>query len=302
VNLRLLGDFAEAYQLDRKVKERREAELGPVAPETLLSLTNLALDHYGLGSYAEALTAVQGIALERQRLPRNHGEVLLGIRVEAMALRKCGRHTDAVARSLESFINCQRYFGTDHERTLAAATTHANCLRVVGQLEDAYGVASDAVEGYRRLVGASHPMTLAAETNLAIILRGLGEHRHAQRIDESTLAGLRRLVGREHPFTLCAAANLANDRYYRGDLEGSSSLALGALAAWRNTWGDDHPYVLACELNASRDLSALGDDTAAERITTAIAALGDALGPEHPLVQDARQGERMEFDLEPPPT
>jgi hypothetical protein len=67
--------------------------------------------------------------------------------------------------------------------------------------------------------------------------------------------------------------------------------------------GTDHPYVLMRAVNLAQDLRASGDEgRSAAVFDDAVARLTGLLGPEHPEVRAAAAGERLEGDIEPPPT
>lgn len=304
VNLRMLSDFDGAYEIDSEVVRTWQQVVTENDNRLLFAQTNLARDLFGLGRYDETLAILRKILPPfRLQLGVRHPHVLLAGRTLAITLRKIGRYDEALTAAAEHHGDCEGRYGPTHEHTLAAAFTYANTLRVTGDLEGAHALASVAMDRYRRVFGESHPLTLAAAVNHAIVLRGLGEHARARKLDERTYALMKDVLVPDHGYTLCAASGLANDHILAGDGAEARRLSGEVLDASRRTRGARHPYTLACAVNAALDEVAAGaPDERRARLDETVAALGEVLGVDHPETVAAREGQRAECDIEPPPT
>jgi hypothetical protein len=222
-----------------------------------------------------------------------------------------GRLAEALENSRDNFHKCRGEFGPDHGYTLAAAMTYANTIRaaMVAGLEApnpgvslAYNLSSDTVNRYRRRFGERNPLTLAAATNQAAILRAMGERSRARRTGEPAYHALHQQLGAGHPYTHAAAVGLANDLAAAHEEEEAARLLTETLDIARNAGREAHPDALICAINLG--LIIQGSDAEAGRalVEANLEALAHALGPDHPQVAAARQGQRGECDIEPPPT
>jgi tetratricopeptide (TPR) repeat protein len=304
VNLRMLSRFTEAHDIDALIVEVWQKAVSSQDRRLLFSQSNLARDLYGLGRYTEALDLQRRVLPVYRQVVANpkHPDVLLAARTLAIAYRKTGHYEAALREAHDNYRDSANRYGPDHQHSLAATMTYANSLRVSGDLAQARSLAVDAVARYRRVVGEKHPLSLTAAINLAVILRNLGDLAEAHRLDETTHSLMASVLGQEHGYTLCAANNLANDLAAAGQPEEARLLSEETLIASRRSRGDLHPYTLLCAVNAAFDLVNAGDsESGRAELATAVAALAEAIGSDHPEVIDARRGLRAECDIEPPP-
>jgi tetratricopeptide (TPR) repeat protein len=303
VNLRLLGDFWGAHEIDVDVVRIWRQSVSEDDNRLLFSQTNLARDLCGVGLYSEALALLQRILPPyRRQLGVRHPNVLLADRTLAIALRKTGQYQAALIAAAEHDRDSESRYGPQHEHALAAATTHANALRAIGDLVEAHRRAGEAMDRYLLVFGEDHPLALAAVVNYAVGLRGLGELTQAREVDERAYVRMRDVLGSDHEYTLCAASNLASDFALTGELGEARRLSAETLEASRRVRGRPHPYSLACTVNAALDTLATGSrDDGQALFDEAVAELGEVLGAGHPETVAAREGRRMESDIEPPP-
>jgi tetratricopeptide (TPR) repeat protein len=294
VNLRLLGRFGEAYEIDREIVRQWTDMRGAYDPRTLFARGNLAWDLFGLGRYADALAEVGALLpAYREVVGANHHGVLLAVRTEVMALRKLGKAAAALRLAEQNLRDLTTWFGPRHEYTLATGVSLVNARLAVGDLGVAAVEAPRLLGSCTDLFGADHPMTLAAAVGLASVLRALGDLRGAEQRDRSAAESLSRVLGADHRYALCATHNLAVDLAMAGHDAPSSSVAADALARSRSVRGDAHPDTLAGAINAGA-VRGTPDDQA-------LHAYEDVLGPTHPQVVAARNGEWITCDIEPPP-
>ncbi|HEX9999331.1 MAG TPA: FxSxx-COOH system tetratricopeptide repeat protein [Actinoplanes sp.] len=289
-DLRLLGDFRGARALDEQTLRHRQAIFAEGHPETLSSRAGLAFDLFGLGDYAGAAELLDGVLVAD-----DHPFALWASRFAAMAARR--RATpNAVALAETSVELCRRRFGDLHVETLAAVVSLANAVRADGAYDSAHELLERAVIRYHSVLGDEHPFTLVAAGGLAAVVRATGRFDEARRIDDEALVGLRRSVGPDHPFTLSCANGYAIDLFSLGERQEAQQLAADTWQRSRTTRGADHPDTLACAWNAVLG----GTDEQARH--QAGAALAKAYGEGHPVPARVAAGERLETEVDLPPT
>ena len=311
VDHRLIGQFTAALRLDVEIASYY-ADVGIVDIQVVHMNINVARDYYGLGNYPAALQQLERWLPELERLlDVHHPFVLLAERTHAITLRKLGRLDEALALMRETRLRTARRFKAGHEHAVAANMSLANNLRQVGEFDEAAVLVDDALARYRGDFGTDHPLTLAAEVNQAILLRARGDAAQAAAIDESALRRLEELLGAEHPYAICAGTSLATDLALSGRVREALALSgrMAELSRASNAEGveardgADHPYVLMRAVNLAHDLRAAGDRERADEIfDDAVGQLTRLLGPSHPEVVAARDGKRLDGDIEPPPT
>jgi tetratricopeptide (TPR) repeat protein len=311
VDRRMLGEFAEALALDEAIA-RTWSDVGGTDSRKLLAYMNMARSYYGMGAYRAGLEL-----LERWRTPlrdalgAGHGQVLLAGRTYAITLRKMGRLAEAAEVIQENQKQVHRRFGADHEFSVAATMSYANVLRETGELDEADRQIKDALDRYKANFGVLHPLMLVAQVNEAILRRARGELAAARSLDEWCYEKLSLVLAPDHPYAICAGASLATDLALAGEdgqaLRLSRQMYTLSDAAYGGgheaRGGAAHPYLLMRAINLSHDLRANGEVAEAESVfQDALDGLRDALEAGHPEVLAAERRQRLEGDIEPPPT
>ncbi|BBH68347.1 hypothetical protein ACTI_50320 [Actinoplanes sp. OR16] len=311
VDLRLLGEFGKARELDIETVRLWTEGYGSDFPETLFAVSNLVRDYYGLGLYGAGLTMQQEVITEHEvAVGSSHMSVLMARRTIAMLLRKLGRYTEAREQADTNYTAYAAQFPEHHEHTLAAAMSLGNALRDESSrdpvvLNRARDLVSNALRIYQRDF-AGHPFVEVCRTNLAIILRRLGEVAEARALNITARDALKDSLGLTHPYTICATTNLASDYAAMGDYEEALKFSAETteISRQETNRGPNHPYTLACILNHALDLQGAGrgQHEAESLRRSAVDGFLRTLGPDHPDTQAARNGRRIDADIEPPPT
>ncbi|WP_308285685.1 FxSxx-COOH system tetratricopeptide repeat protein [Actinoplanes hulinensis] len=315
VDYRLFGDFAQALKLDEEIVSHW-ADQGIVDANVIRTHMNVARDFYGLGHYNAALERLREWLPEQERLlGARHGFVLMSERTHAITLRKLGRLAEALEVMRTNHERTANRFNSpfnrSHEFSVAATVSLANVLRQAGELPEAAELADDALNRYRDDFGDDHPLTLAAEVNRAIIMRAAGLFEEAFALDQHAYPRLQVKLGPDHPYTICAGTSLANDHALAGRHGAALELSEEMLRLSREAdakgtaarGGQDHPYVLMRAINLSLDLRATGaEERGAALFRDSLDQLSGLLGASHPEVAAAAAGQRLEGDIEAPPT
>ena len=317
VDYRLIGDFAQALRLDQEIVSYYDDQ-GTIDANVIRYRINVARDYYGIGNYHAALERLRTWLPEQERrLGARHGFVLLSERTLAITLRKLGRITEALevmrVNHERTVARFNQQFNRSHEYSVAATVSLANVLRQAGALQEASELADDALRRYRENFNDDddHPLTLAAEVNRAILLRATEEYDRAFDLSRHAYDRLRDKLGEEHPYTICAGVSLATDHAVAGRRQEALSLSLRMhersravdVTGMPERDGREHPYHLMRTVNLAHDLRATGDEERADRmLRESVQRLSATFGPEHPEVVAAAAGQRLEGDIEPPPT
>lgn len=309
VDLRLMGEFGMALELDTLSVQHWTDGYGSDHHETLFAVGNLVRDYYGLGLYGKALTTqIEAIATYEAAVGGTHLGVLSARRFIAILLRKLGRYTEARKQAEATHAAHTARMPEHHEYTLTATMTLCNSLRDenydLSSLIRARDLAYGALALYERYFNEP-PFIEVCRTNLAIVLRRLGEVAEAARANETAMRRLEENLGERHPYFLCSASNLASDLAALGDYEAASQLSGHVLTLSRidDIRGPDHPYTLGCALNHAIDLERTGRGAEAETLwRDTVARFDHILGADHPDSIAARNKQRIDADIEPPPT
>ena len=311
VDHRLIGEFTEALTLDEDIASHWE-DAGGIGLPGLRAYMNMARDYYGLGAYLAALEQIERWrTVQQDLLGLRHAQVLQTERTYAITLRKLGRLTEAVEVMRDNQQRTLTRFGANHEFSVAATMSYANLLREMGESDEALIQISEAVRRYTTDFGPMHPLTLVARVNEAITHRNLGDLTRARELDQHSYEQLTRVLGAGHPYTMCAGTSLATDHARAGDHETALAISTAMVARSRESYlgghdvrdGGEHPYLLMRVINLSHDMRATGATAEGESLfQESLASLRHSLGANHPEVEAAERGDRLDGDIEPPPT
>jgi tetratricopeptide (TPR) repeat protein len=304
-----MGEFGEARDLDTASVRHWTDGYGSDHHETLHVISNLVRDFYGLGRYGEALTVQQeAIVTQEAAVGATHLSVLSARRAIAVLLRKLGRYQEARRRAEENHAAHVARLPEHHELTLAATMSLCNALRDehkdLSSLWRARELADGALQLYERYYNEP-PFVEVCRTNLAILMRRLGEVARATELNAEAVERLRANLGAHHPYTLCSSTNLASDLAAAGDYAGACEISTRVyeFSADEAIRGIDHPYTLGCALNYSLDLQGAGRLNEGESLwRETVARFDRILGADHPDSIAARNRQRIDADIEPPPT
>ncbi len=174
--LRVMGRYAEAWELDRNNLPRYRRILGEDHPRTLVSAACLAVDLRFVGE-VQAARALARDTLDRSRrvLGQDHLDTLNSAAELAADLRALGEVQAARAMDQDTLDRSRRVLGEDHPDTLRTANDLAADLRALGEVQAARAMDQDTLDRRRRVLGEDHPDTLTSASNLALDLRVLGE-------------------------------------------------------------------------------------------------------------------------------
>jgi Tfp pilus assembly protein PilF len=109
-------------------------------------------------------------------------------------------------------------------------------------------------------------------------------------------------LGRTSPLAHGTGMNLANVYAATGLSEKALALDRTLQVMLNELHGAQHPVTLSCLMNLSLDLTAVGSHAEARQLReSTLSRLAEVLGDEHPTVEAARRGTRLDRELMPQP-
>ncbi len=283
-DLRGLGRFQEALDLDLRTYEQFTDLYGEEHPRTLAMANNLGVSYRLVGDCFKARIYDQE-TLERRRavLGENHPYTLYSAANLARDLREAGEFTASVTLLQATYQNYLDVLGDEIMDTLRTGKSLAVSLRRAGQREEATRLAEETFERYQRFYPGS-PDAVAADLEVATCLSALGDKVTARDRALEILQRQRAQLGADHPYTLVIENNLVIFLRGASDIEAAAELGAATLPKLRQAYGDDtHPFATSCAMNLANCLAELGGNAEAEELERdALAKLKLRLGERHP--------------------
>ena len=286
-DLRARGDFAAALKLDEETRKLHEEVFGPTAPQTLRTISNLAID-YGLNNHYGAARELCQFAyqeLSKATIGVSATEVLISWFILAWALRLEGKYAEARDVGEEALDYGRERLGPDHFATLRTAIGLSVAQRLIAPTrKQAMEIARETSDQCIRRFGEGHPDTMAAAISLTNVQRVNGLLDDALALAESTVARYPYVYGPEHPYNYGCLGNLALLHRVADDPVEARRLNEEALAGLDARLTRDHIYSLTVCVNLASDLALLGEPAAARALgEDTMTRLSKVLGRDHPL-------------------
>ncbi len=291
------GNYAEAEQEYRTVREIHERELGAENFYTLESRMGVANALGYQSKYAEAEMEFLAVWKIRKRvLGAEHRDTLVSRMGVAVALNGQGKYAEAEQEHRAVLKIQARVLGPEHADTLATRINLANALASQEKHAEAEQELRVVSQIQERVLGAEHTDALASRMWVAEALEYQGKPAEAEQEYRALVKIRERLFGAEHADTLASRNNLANSLDGQGKHAEAEQEHRAVLKIRERVLGAEHPDVaLSCQnlavcLEAQHKLpEAIEFMQRAEKVWT------KALGPEHPDTKRAKaECERME--------
>jgi tetratricopeptide (TPR) repeat protein len=208
-----LGIYGEAQaQLERALELRRHA-LGEEHPDTLASMTELAVLYQAEGKYAQAEDLfTHSLAMERKVMGATHPATLASMGDLAGLYRSEGKYAQANFLQSQTLEADRRVLGEEHRNTLNSMKNLAAGYRGEGKYGEAEQLFKRVLEIEQRVLGAEHPAAILSMHDLAAVYRDEGKYAEAERIFTKVLETDLRIIGSRHPNTTSAKAALGEVR------------------------------------------------------------------------------------------
>ncbi|HZN73920.1 MAG TPA: FxSxx-COOH system tetratricopeptide repeat protein [Micromonosporaceae bacterium] len=304
ITFRLVGDFAGAARLDEETLRRRSKVLGGEHLWTLHSANSWGRDLREMGDFARSRELLSDTMRScAVKFGDDHTLTLQTAKSLAVTLRRLGELETSRTLTADTLQRYEKVRGGHHPDTVLCALELACVLSALGRHDEARSRAEDVITHSRTINGELHPVTLAAANDMAIFLMRAGDFDKARVLAEETADRFIEILGEYHPYTLTSHMNLGNLCHAIGELNRARQLDETSYEQLRAQLGEEHPTVLAAEANlaiSQRD-TRVGQD-ALTRLDNVAQAFRRVLGEEHPNTAAVRKGERINSDIEPPPT
>jgi tetratricopeptide (TPR) repeat protein len=224
------GRWNTAEKLQLQVMRETTRALGENHPDTLGSMSNLAITYRNRGRFKEAEELVVQVLEVRKRVfGEDHPDTLTSMNNLALTYWAQGRFKEAEKLEVQVLDARKRVLGEDHLDTLTSMNNLANTYANQGRLKEAEELGVQVLEALKRLLGEDHPDTLTSMNNLAATYQEQGQFKEAKELGVQVLQARKRVLGEDHPHTLQSLKNLATYRS-QGRLKddsGSGRVSLG---------------------------------------------------------------------------
>ena len=289
-----LGLFPQAETLLTRALNLQRKVLGPDDPQTLTSLSQMALILTEQGNYAEAQKLQREALVARTRvLGPEHPDTIASMARLATILNLQGQNAEALKMKRNAFDLSRRVLGPEDPQTLKMANSLVAVLWQQGDdrlYDEAEQVQRDAIDMEKRVLGPEHPDTLNGMINLGVIMRRMGRYVEAEKIYRETLAIQNRVFGPEHPDTLVLRDSLAIAIAKQRRYQEAEGIYEETLAVIRRVYGPNHPTTAGSIYNMACLEAVQGHHD------KALALLSDAL--DHGLNANVAMGIESDEDLQ----
>ncbi|HTU88894.1 MAG TPA: tetratricopeptide repeat protein [Gemmataceae bacterium] len=209
-SFRNLGEGKLAADQAERARTIYSRHLGPDHPDTLASMSNLAIIYDALGRHADALKLCEETrALMRAKLGPDHPQTLSAMNNLALSYATLGRQADALKLHEETLALKKAKLGPDNPSTLASMNNFALTYSALGRHAEALKLGRETLALMKAKLGPDHPCTLGSMDSLALIYNDLGRYGQALKLYEETLALMKAKLGPDHPKTLMCMHYLA---------------------------------------------------------------------------------------------
>lgn len=283
-DLRALGDYQAALELDLRTYEAWKAGFGEQYPGTLTAAHNLALSYLLTGDFRRALALDRSTLARRTTVLRpDHPRAFDSGTAVVRDLLEAGRYSEAATRAEAVWAQSRDALGRDARITLNARLMLGVAARCAGHVEQAEPHIEAARAGLTRGFGSDSSDALAARLSQALNLIAMGDKEKARIAAGEVLAVYEPRLGPDHPHSLICRLDIATVLCLTGDYETAETEARVVADGLADRLGEAHPYSLAAKMVLASVLASRGDLTKAVALDKSTAAKrADVLGGQHP--------------------
>lgn len=242
LSLQGLGEYEQAITLFTRAGDTRSARLGADHPDTLHSMSNLAVGYMVTEKLDKAVPLFEKtLQLRKAVLGADHPNTLSSMNNLATAYRKAGNLDLALPLFEETLKLSKAKLGADHSDTLTCMSNLAVGYMKSGKLDNALPLFEETVKQLKTKLGTNHPHTLASMNNLALCYQAAGKFDLALPLYEESLRQLKLKLGSDHPDTYTVMYNLASSYGLAGKFDLALPLFEETLKLQKAKFGPDHP-------------------------------------------------------------
>ena len=249
----------KAIDLITKARTTFTSLLGPDHPDTLASMSNLAVGYRDAGKMDRALSLLEEVlALRSAKLGPGHPIPRIERNDQAVGNRDDGRIDRAMPLLKEELALRKGELGPDHPDTLTSMNDLAVLHGRGGQIDRALRMFEEVLALRKAKLGDGHPDTLITMSNLGMVYLSGGQFDRAMPLLEQTLTLQKARLGPDHPDTLDTMNRLAIGYRDAGRFEKALPLLEQSLALRKAKLRPGHPDTLTSMTNLAEGYQAAG--------------------------------------------
>ncbi|KAM5527058.1 Kinesin light chain 5 [Fusarium oxysporum f. sp. phaseoli] len=237
----------EAEKLFMQVIETRKKALSVEHPNTLISMSSLAVTYMSQGRWKEAEgLLVQVIETQKKVIGVEHPDTLACMNTLAATYLNQGRWKEAEGLLVQVIQTRKKVLGAEHPDTLACMSSLAVTYMSQGRWKEAGGLLVQVVKTQKKVIGAEHPDTLMSLHTIAATYLNQGRWKEAEGLLVQVIETQKKVVGAEHPNTLISMSSLAVTYMSQGRWKEAEGLLVQVVKTQKKVIGAEHPDTLAC--------------------------------------------------------
>lgn len=276
------GDLAGAAQLLHEAFEIGKRTEGLDAPDTVITLHNLASSWMDLGDYKDAESALRECtAIRRRVLGNNHPDLVYSLNNLGWLLLAKGDWRAAEAPLAEGLAINLRQLAPTHPRLAPSWTNWGRFLQAKGDYDGAEKAYRHALELLQNAKQGDDWYAAGIHENMGRLQLDRGDAAGAERFARQALVSYNRLGGNDTPDDANALIDVATALWFEGDATAADPLLRHALAIRQKSLGPGHPDLVGVQVRLGRVLVSEGKPGEAELLLRQ--ALRSARAAQYPL-------------------
>ena len=256
---RLLGEYDDAEPHLERARLLRRRELGEEHPDTLASMSNLAILYMDQGRLEEAEPMMrETLEIMTRVLGEEHPSTLNVMNNLASLYMNQGRFEEAEPMMRATLEIMTRVLGAEHPDTLGSMNNLAILYLKRERYDEAEPLMRETLSIQKRILGEEHPSTLNVMNNLASLYINHGRSSEAELMMREALEIMKRVLGEEHPTTLASMNNLAGIEVQLGRYDLALPIYKRIIEIQRRILPTDHPGLIVSLGNLGVTYNKLG--------------------------------------------
>ena len=279
-----IGDWKHAEQLREQVLDMRTKLLGAEHPDTLTSMSDLAMTYSSQGKWNEAEQLnVQVLDMRKKLFGAEHPHTLISMSNIASTYLNQGKWNEAEQLNVQVLDMRKKLLGAEHPHTLTSMSNLSLTYSHQGKCNEAEQLNVQVFNMFKKLFGAEHPDTLISMSNLSKTYSSQGKWDEAEKLNIQVLNIFKKLLGAEHLDTLTSMSNLAGIYSNQGKWNDAEQLNVQVLDMFKKLLGAEHPHTLTSMSNLALTYSYQEKWIEAEQLNVQVLDMfKKLLGAEHP--------------------
>ena len=277
---RSLGLYDQAEPHLRRALEIRRSRLGEADPQTLVSVTDMALLINDRGN-GEQATSMLTTALEAQRRVAGdeNRDTLRTMAALAWVLRDQGKSAAAEDLFRRALAGHKRLSGADSPLAIKASTELAMVLIDEHKLDEADALLVRAVDSGSRVLGELHPDYLYTKNTRGYLLFTLERYAEAAGIFQSVVDSGERALPADHAWLLVWKNNLGWAQMRCGKNTEAERTLRATVESSTRALGEDHRETLRASLGLAAALAGQKRFQDAEDLALRVYSTTSSRGP-----------------------